>query len=61
MHCKAKMPRGRLSKVDLLSRIYRLKNHIYHREWYSHWNDKERKSADEMLNKVLDILNEYSY
>lgn len=54
------MPRGRLDKVDLLPRIYRLKNHIHHREWYTHWTEKERAAANEMLNKVLDILNEYS-
>lgn len=54
------MPRGRLSKVDMLSRVYRLKNNIHNRDWYSHWNDKERSAANEMLNNVLDILNEYS-
>ena len=54
------MPRGILSKVDILSRVLRLKKNLYDRTEYSHWNDQERKSADKMLNRVLDMLNEYS-
>lgn len=54
------MPRGILSKVDILSRIFRLKNNLYNRTEYQHWNNQERKSADEMLTRVLDIINEYS-
>lgn len=54
------MPRGRLSKVDMLARMYRLKDDVHYKRRYSHWTDKERKSADAMLNEVLDILSEYS-
>jgi hypothetical protein len=53
------MPTGIVSKVDLLSRVLKLKDNIYHKRWYPHWNDQERKAADDAINNVLDILDEY--
>jgi len=54
------MPRGILSKVDILSRVLRLKKSLHDKSEYHHWSNQERNAADQMLNRVLDILNEYS-
>jgi len=52
------MPRGTLTKIDLESRIYKLKTSLYNgnsKEKNSDWHD----GAHHVLNKVLDILGEY--
>lgn len=51
------MPRGKLDKPDILSRVYKLKTSLYDeknksKDWY--------EGAHDSLNKILDILNEYS-
>ncbi len=53
------MPRGMLSKVDMLSKVYKLKDNIYHKDWYPNWSVEERKAADDAINNVLEILSEY--
>jgi len=53
------MARGRMSKVDMLSRVYKMKTALYngqHHDKSGEWHD----GAHEALNKVLDALNEYS-
>jgi hypothetical protein len=58
MICKV-MARGRMNKVDILSRVYKMKTALYngqHRDKSGEWHD----GAHEALNKVLDALNEYS-
>jgi hypothetical protein len=50
--------RGRVSKIDILSRVYKLKTALYngqHHDKSGDWHD----GAQESLNKILDILNEY--
>jgi len=54
------MPRGILNKVDILSRVLRLKQSLHDKTEYHNWNNQERNAADQMLNRVLDMLNEYS-
>lgn len=52
------MSRGRMSKIDMLSRVYKLKTALYngqHHDKEKEWHD----GAHESLNRVLDILNEY--
>lgn len=47
-----------MSKVDMLSRVYKLKTALYNEQHYDkgkEWHD----GAHESLNRVLDILNEY--
>jgi hypothetical protein len=51
------MPRGRLMKVDILARVLRMKNDLGPVNSYS--NDYKR-GVDDTLNRVLDMLNEYS-
>ena len=58
MNCEV-MPRGRMSKVDMLSRIYKIKTALYngqHHDKSGEWHE----GAHEALSKVLDALNEYS-
>jgi len=52
------MPRGTMKKIEIESRLYKLKTSLYdgkHHDKNSDWHD----GAHEMLNKVLDILGEY--
>ena len=53
------MPRGRMSKVDILARVYKMKQELYNGTHYA--KDKEwHDGAHDVLNRVLDLLNEYS-
>lgn len=52
------MPRGQLTKIDLESRIYKLKTALYngqHGSKSGDWHDGHHAA----INKVLDILQEY--
>ena len=52
---------GRLKKVDMTARILNIKRDIDKRSWYPKWDGKERWAAQQALNNVLDILDEYHY
>ena len=53
------MPRGLMNKVDILARVYKMKNELYNGTHYA--KDKEwHDGAHDALNRVLDLLNEYS-
>jgi hypothetical protein len=52
---------GRLKKVDMTSRIMHIKTGIENKQWYPHWNNKERWAAQQALNNVLEVLDEYYY
>ena len=55
------MPRGILSKVDILARVYKLKNQVHDRHGkYHSYDDSQLHIANETLNDILDILGEYS-
>lgn len=55
------MPRGILSKVDMLARVYKLKNLVHSRQGkYSQYDDSQLHVANETLNDILDMLGEYS-
>ena len=53
------MPRGIMHKVDIKSRVLRLKTDLYNGR-YDRQNGDWHDGAHEMLNKVLDMINEYS-
>ncbi len=50
---------GRVRKVDLVPRIHKIKTGIHQKNWYPDWDDKERWAAQQALNNVLDVLDEY--
>ena len=52
---------GRLKKIDMESRLLKLKNSIDSKSWYPNWTPKERWAAQQALNNALDILAEYDY
>ena len=52
---------GRLKKIDMESRLLKLKNSIDSKSWYPNWTSKERWAAQQALNNALDILDEYDY
>ena len=52
---------GRLKKVDMISRLNKIKTGIDSKQWYPEWDDKERWAAQQALNNALDVLDEYYY
>lgn len=54
------MSRGALTREIMLSRVLRIKFDLYS-EKYSKFSDNEKASANEMLDIVLNILDEYRY
>ncbi len=54
------MPRGALTKEIIIAKVLKLKYDLYS-EKYLKFSDNEKASANEMLNSVLDILDEYRY
>ena len=52
---------GRLKKVDMESRLLKIKRGIDTKDWYPQWDDKERWAAQQVLNNALDILQEFEY
>ena len=51
---------GRLKKIDMESRLLRIKEGITN-DWYPNWDAKERWAAQQALNNALDVLDEYNY
>lgn len=52
---------GRLTKVDMTSRLLKIKSGIANKNWHRDWDEKERNAAQQALNDALDILDEYHY
>lgn len=51
------MPRGQITRYELLAKVYKLKDELKDRQ-----EETENKYlADEYLNKVLDFLLEFNY
>lgn len=53
------MPRGRLTKVDVLSKIYKLKNSIYDNQICRDYSAEQKQAAQQILNELLNQINEY--
>jgi|TARA_Y100000015_G_scaffold37625_1_gene39711 hypothetical protein len=51
------MPRGQMTRYEILSRVYKLKDELKDREDVA----ENKYLADEYLNKVLDFVNEFTY
>lgn len=54
------MPRSRMDRIDIEPRVLKLKDAL-HNGTYMHKNGDWHDGAHEMLNKVLDMINEYRY
>ena len=52
---------GRLKKVDMESRLLKIKKGIADKHWYPNWNSEQREAAQTVLNNALDILDEFDY
>ena len=52
---------GRLKKIDMESRLLKIKKGIDDKQWFREWSPKERWAAQQALNNALDILDEYHY
>ena len=53
------MPRGRLDKVEMLSRVTKMKNDLYNGV-YNGASEEWLNGAHYSLNQVLEAINEYS-
>ncbi len=53
--------KGRLSKVDMESRLLKMKRDLDNQSWHRDWSEKDRCAGQHVLNSVLDILEEYTY
>tara|TARA_Y100000385_G_C13102584_1_gene645477 strand:- start:221 stop:376 length:156 start_codon:yes stop_codon:yes gene_type:complete len=51
------MPHGNLTRYEILSKVYNLKNELKDRKEPS----SKKVLADEYLNKVLDFIGEFTY
>lgn len=54
------MPRGHLHKTDMLAKVYKLKTELYDKQYNSGMTGQWYDGAHDSLDKILDILNEYS-
>ena len=54
------MAGGRITKIDLLSRIYRWKTGIYENTYRCDLSYEMRNGYEEALNDVLEVLKEFS-
>ena len=52
---------GSLNKPHMVARAITLKNELYTRCERHELTEQECRGADEYLNKVLDVLQEYAY
>ena len=52
---------GRLLKVDMESRLLKIKRGIDEKHWFPDWNKEERRAAQRALNCALEVLEEYDY
>ncbi len=52
---------GSLDKPHMKSKTMKLKNELYERCARHEMTEQECRGADEYLNKVLDVIQEYAY
>jgi hypothetical protein len=54
------MPHGSVTKNDILARVYKIKNELYNGQQHDKsgdWHD----GAHDSLNRILDLLQEYTH
>ena len=52
---------GRLKKIDMTARLEKIKQGLDEHSWYPEWDDRQRGSAQRILNNALEVLDEYAY
>ena len=52
---------GRLKKIDMESRLLKIKQGIHEKHWFPECDSKERWAAQRALNCALEVLDEYDY
>ena len=53
------MPRGEMKKIDIYSRVLKLKLGLAQGTYKPDWDNYAKLKANAVLNDVLDIINEY--
>ena len=54
------MSSGRVSKVEMLARVYKLKQALFLGNWLKNASQDRRDGAHDALNLILEVLDEYS-
>ena len=54
------MPRNNMTKAEFETRVLKLKNELYDGSWSAR-NGEWHEGAHTMLNRVLELLQEYRY
>ena len=52
---------GAMHKVDMQARTFKLKNELYERCERHDMSAEECRGAEEYLNKILDVVEEFAY
>ena len=52
---------GQMHKVDMQARAFKLKNELYGRCERRELTEQECRGAEEYLNKLLDVVDEFAY
>jgi len=55
------MPRGEMKKIDIYSRVLKLKMGLSQGTYKPDWDSYAKLKANAVLNDILDIINEYSH
>ena len=53
------MSRGVITKVDMLSRVYKYKNGLFDGSYHGEYTQEQNEAAQKPFNDVLDMLQEY--
>jgi len=55
------MPRNQLTKIEIESRVLRLKSNLYNGTYGKEWSPKEKEAVDKCLSDILDTIDEYRH
>ena len=61
MYARSTAMNGQMHKVDMQARAIKLKNELYGRCERHEMTHEECRGAEEYLNKVLDVVDEFAY
>lgn len=50
-----------MTKIDVESRVLKMKHNIYSGFLFQNFTKEQKSAAHDVLNKVLDIIQEYRY
>ena len=55
------MPRSRMDRTDITSKLLRMKNDLFDGTDHRFDTEEKKEAAHQVINQLLDYLNEFSY